>query len=124
VLNAPSVRPRWGTSHSGQGNRPVAQGGTDAQHQFANVPEEAPLELEADEEHDSALIVRRAAELLQHEFEQRTWQAFWQAAMAERTAAEIAAELGMTTNAVYLAKSRVLRRLREELANMLDININ
>jgi RNA polymerase sigma-70 factor (ECF subfamily) len=35
-------------------------------------------------------------------------------------AAEVAAELGITLNAVYLAKSRVLRRLRAELHGLLD----
>ena len=38
----------------------------------------------------------------------------------DRPAADVAAELGISVNSVYLAKSRVLRRLREELAGLLD----
>jgi RNA polymerase sigma-70 factor (ECF subfamily) len=33
---------------------------------------------------------------------------------------EVAAELGLSVNAVYLAKSRVLQRLRTELEGLLD----
>jgi biotin operon repressor len=34
--------------------------------------------------------------------------------------AEVAAELGMTRAAVYMAQSRVLKRLREEAAGLLE----
>jgi RNA polymerase sigma-70 factor (ECF subfamily) len=40
--------------------------------------------------------------------------------VAGRPAADVARELGMTAHAVYLAKARVLRRLREEVAGLLD----
>jgi RNA polymerase sigma-70 factor (ECF subfamily) len=49
-----------------------------------------------------------------------TWQACWEFVVRDRPAAAVAAELGITVNAVYLAKSRVLRRLREELQGLLD----
>ena len=39
----------------------------------------------------------------------------------EAAAVDIAAELGMTPNAVYLAKARVLRRLREEFAGLEEL---
>jgi RNA polymerase sigma-70 factor (ECF subfamily) len=57
---------------------------------------------------------------MQAEFQPVTWQACWQFVLLDRPATEVAAELGITVNAVYLAKSRVLRRLREELAGLLD----
>jgi RNA polymerase sigma-70 factor, ECF subfamily len=53
---------------------------------------------------------------MQAEFQPATWKACWECAAVGRPAAEVAAELGMTVNAVYLATSRVLRRLRQELA--------
>ena len=37
-----------------------------------------------------------------------------------RPVEEVAAELGLTPNAVYVARSRVLKRLRRELAGLLD----
>lgn len=65
-------------------------------------------------------LVGRALELMQAEFQPATWQACWQCVVQGRTAAEVAAELNITVNAVYLAKSRVLRRLHQELDGMLD----
>lgn len=65
-------------------------------------------------------LVRRALDLMQKEFQPTTWRACWEFVVHDRPAAEVAAELGITLNAVYLAKGRVLRRLREELAGLLD----
>ena len=65
-------------------------------------------------------LVGRALELMRSEFQPATWKAFWECVVAERPAAEVARELGLTENAVYLAKGRVLRRLRRELAGLLD----
>jgi RNA polymerase sigma-70 factor (ECF subfamily) len=62
----------------------------------------------------------RALELMQAEFQPTTWRACWEHVVCGREPAEVAKELGITVNAVYLAKSRVLRRLRQELAGMLE----
>lgn len=70
----------------------------------------------AEEEFQRHLAVR-ALELMQVEFQPATWKACWECAAVGRPAAEVAAELGMSVNAVYLATSRVLRRLRQELAD-------
>jgi len=65
-------------------------------------------------------LLRHALELLQAEFEPRTWQAFWKIVVEEKAPADVAAELGMSKGAVYVAKSRVLKRLREEFAGLLE----
>jgi RNA polymerase sigma-70 factor (ECF subfamily) len=65
-------------------------------------------------------LMRRALELMQAEFQPATWKAFWECAISDRSAADVAVELGLSENAVYLAKGRVLRRLREELSGLLD----
>lgn len=65
-------------------------------------------------------LVNRILQLMQTEFEPITWKACWEFVVQARSAKEVAGELGITTNAVYLAKARVLRRLREELAGLLD----
>jgi RNA polymerase sigma-70 factor (ECF subfamily) len=65
-------------------------------------------------------LVARGLELVRGDFEGATWTAWSEYAVAGRPAAEVARELGLSTHAVYLAKARVLRRLREELAGLLD----
>jgi RNA polymerase sigma-70 factor (ECF subfamily) len=65
-------------------------------------------------------LLRRALELMQAEFTPATWKACWEFAAEGRPAAEVAAELGVSENAVYIAKSRVFRRLRQELDGLLD----
>jgi RNA polymerase sigma-70 factor (ECF subfamily) len=62
----------------------------------------------------------RALQLMQAEFQPSTWRACWETVVCDRPAAEVARELGISVNAVYLARSRVLRRLRQELEGMLD----
>jgi RNA polymerase sigma-70 factor (ECF subfamily) len=65
-------------------------------------------------------LARRALELMQAEFTPSTWQACWQTVVEGRSAADVARELGLTENAVYIARCRVLRRLRQELGGLPD----
>jgi len=58
--------------------------------------------------------------VVQAEFEVRTWQAFWQTTVEQQRPADVAAALGMNVGAVYMAKSRVLRRLRAELQGLCE----
>jgi RNA polymerase sigma-70 factor (ECF subfamily) len=65
-------------------------------------------------------LARRALQLMQSEFQPNTWKACWETLVAGRSAGEVAAELGISEAAVYVAKSRVLHRLREELRGLLE----
>jgi RNA polymerase sigma-70 factor (ECF subfamily) len=65
-------------------------------------------------------LVNRALALMQADFQPATWKAFWQQVVVGRPAKEVAAELGLTPGAAYAAKFRVLDRLRQELAGMLE----
>jgi len=65
------------------------------------------------------LLAKRALQMMQSEFETSTWRACWETTVNDRPAAEVAQELGMTVNAVYLAKARVLKRLRDKLDGMI-----
>jgi RNA polymerase sigma-70 factor (ECF subfamily) len=66
------------------------------------------------------LLVRRALELIQRDFKPATWKACWEQVVQGRPAVEVAQELGLSLNAVYVARSRVLRRLREYLDELID----
>lgn len=99
-------------------NNPQPAGGTDAYTRLANMPEQRnDSEESTGADASASILLRRVLETLQGEFEERTWQAFWAAISTGRSAAEIGTELGMTANAVRLAKGRVLRRLREEIGD-------
>jgi RNA polymerase sigma-70 factor (ECF subfamily) len=65
-------------------------------------------------------LTGQALRLMQADFEETTWRACWEMVAAERPAAEVAAELGLTVGAVYAAKFRVMKRLRRDLHGMLD----
>jgi RNA polymerase sigma-70 factor (ECF subfamily) len=67
-----------------------------------------------------ALLYRRALDLMETDLKPQTWQAFWRVVIESRPVAEVAAELNVTTNAVYIAKARVLAKLREEFAGLIE----
>lgn len=73
-----------------------------------------------DEAEHRDFLVRRALQVAKADFEPVTWQACVEYMMKGRPPEEVAAELNISVNAVYLAKSRVLRHLRAELAGLLD----
>jgi RNA polymerase sigma-70 factor (ECF subfamily) len=56
--------------------------------------------------------------LVSSEFEPRSWQAVWRVVVDDQRPADVAAEYGMTPNAIYVAKSRILSRLRDVLADL------
>jgi len=77
------------------------------------------LDRVCDQEHD-AHVARQLLQLLRPEFTESTWLAFRRQVMDEVKPRHVAAELGLTVNAVLIAKSRVLRRFREEIAGLVD----
>ena len=95
---------------------PMEEGGADLLSDVASGNDAAAF-AEADYRRH---VVQQALQLMQSEFQPNTWKACWEYMIVERPAEVVAEELGITVNAVYLAKSRVLSRLRQELAGLLD----
>jgi RNA polymerase sigma-70 factor (ECF subfamily) len=99
--------------------QPRAAGGGVASGQLRDLA--APLTGPDDQEQaEVGQLYRRALELLRSDFGERTWQAFCRTVLDGRSPAALTAELGMTANAIRQAKSRVLRRLKEEVGDLLD----
>ena len=65
-------------------------------------------------------LFRWAAEEVKSEFAPKTWHAFWQTAVEGRPPADVAAELGLSVGAVYIARSRALARLRHRIDQLGD----
>ena len=100
--------------------RPAATGGSEFAQRLAQL-EDPRSELSRlwDHEHDQH-IVRRALELIEAEFTPSTWRAFRRVMIDGAAVEAVAAELGLSANAVFIAKSRVLGRLRREIQGLVD----
>jgi RNA polymerase sigma-70 factor, ECF subfamily len=70
-----------------------------------------------DQEHDRH-VLDHLLEQVRQDFSPATWSAFQRFAIEGVPAAQVAKETGISHNAVLLAKSRVLRRLRQEAAGL------
>jgi RNA polymerase sigma-70 factor (ECF subfamily) len=97
--------------------QPQAPGGSEFHEQLEQLPDTASTAHSETASAETAGIYRRALALIQSEFEEKTWQAFWRVVCENRRPADVAQELQLSLNAVYLAKSRVLRALRETLGD-------
>jgi RNA polymerase sigma-70 factor (ECF subfamily) len=95
-----------------------AQGGSAAQERLRQLAAEESSEPEDADQDDALLVYRRAVDMILSEFSTTTREAFHRVVIERRQAADVAAELGITLNSVYLAKSRILRRIREEFDGM------
>jgi RNA polymerase sigma-70 factor (ECF subfamily) len=114
-----------------------AAGGSDAQRQLAEFPDPRTGRPESNQDTDSSApvgesaiaggaggehigwenlggVLRRAVDAVRARCTVRSWQAFWQVAVDDRKPADVAGDLGMSTNAVYIAVSRILHQLRAE----------
>ncbi len=60
----------------------------------------------------------QAMERVKNEFQPNTWKAFWGTAVDDRSADQVGKELKMSVGAVYVAKSRVISRLRDEITRL------
>jgi RNA polymerase sigma-70 factor (ECF subfamily) len=63
-----------------------------------------------------------AAARVRNEFRDATWKAFWQTSVAGEPAKDVGRALGMTVGAVYVARSRVMARLKQTIEQVEDAN--
>lgn len=120
------------------GNHPGAAGGTDFQMFLASVPAESTdvSQTRIGSESRSSVaedpLLFKALMMIRDEYEPTTWTAFWRMVIENHSAAEIAMDLGWTheddpesvlkgTRRVRQAKHRILKRLKEEFGDVLDL---
>jgi RNA polymerase sigma-70 factor (ECF subfamily) len=116
TITVNALRDHW----RGGKRRPTATGASDFQQLLVQLedPTSGMSQL-WDQEHDRH-VTHRLLELLKGEFEPRTWQAFTLVALDGIPASQAAEQLGISVNAVFIAKSRVLARLRQEAEGLID----
>jgi len=99
---------------------PTAQGGTDAQVRLAEIAEPSASFSATSSPGVGNTLERRAIELVRAGVEERTWQAFWRVAVEGEEVAEVAKSLGISTQAVYDARYRIRRKVRQELDGLIE----
>ena len=99
---------------------PAATGGSTAMSLMQQVIDPFPI---PDEEPTGDLQMRsltaRALVQVQSEFEPRTWQAFWRSVVDGISTDEVAFELQVSAATVRQSRSRILRRLRQQLGDLM-----
>jgi RNA polymerase sigma-70 factor (ECF subfamily) len=99
----------------GRAGRAVGAGGTPAWERLEELADpDSLLSRLWDREHDEH-VAARAMDRVRVDFTETTWAAFAGQVLEGRSAAEVAAELGISRNAALVAKSRVLARVRAEV---------
>ena len=97
-----------------------ARGGSSATAALQQIADpDSALNRQWDEEHDR-YVLQCLLDLVEEEFEPVTLQAFRRLALDGVSGAEAAQELGLSVGAVYMAKSRVLARIRQEAEGLID----
>jgi RNA polymerase sigma-70 factor (ECF subfamily) len=103
-----------------QGADTQAQGGSGATAALQQLTDpDSELNRQWDEEHDR-YVVHCLLDRVEEEFEPLTLQAFRRLALDGVSGTEAAQELGLSVAAVYVAKSRVLARMRQEAEGLID----
>ena len=98
---------------------PRGSGDSAVQEWLEGRPAEDEESAAWDREYQQRLLAY-AAELVRPCFEESTWKAFWQTAVEGAPGKDVARKLGMTIGAVYIARSRVLCRIKEQIHQLLD----
>ena len=96
--------------------RKNAEGGTDALNQLQMIPEDLDSTICA--ANATTPLIREVLRQVEAEFESTTWKAFWLTTIDRAKASDVAVQLGVSADSVYQSKSRVLRRLRQRLAEL------
>lgn len=100
-----------------QRQRQPVGSGAHATVQFLNDVPAQDDEAFWDQEYERQLF-RLAAERIRPGVAESTWQAFWRTGVDGKSGQEVAQSLGLSVAAVYLAKSRVMVKLKEEIARL------
>ena len=100
--------------------RPQARGDSDIEARLAQLDDPASEMSQIWNRQHDRLVVRQLLALAEPYFSPNTWQAFYQVALKGKRADVVAKELEISVNAVFIAKSRVLNRLRQEADGLVE----
>ena len=100
--------------------QPKATGGSDIDQRLTELDDPASqATLIWNREHDHH-VLKQLMEIVAPQFEVKTWEAFLKTTIEGQKANVVAAELRLSLNAVFVAKSRVMSRLRQEADGLIE----
>jgi RNA polymerase sigma-70 factor (ECF subfamily) len=109
------VRNKFRNYLSNKTRKQMTSGGSSIQELLEAQPDRVDaLEEQWDHEYDQR-VFSWAVDRVKGSFTDNTWQAFWQVSVEGKNARDVARDVGISVGAVYIAKSRVLARLKEQI---------
>ena len=98
-------------------HRPIGTGDSNVARMLSQHPENGDAAGEFDVEYRRELFLW-AAQRVREQIAETTWQAFWLSTVEDKSIATVASQLQMSVGSVYIARSRVMARLREEIKQL------
>jgi RNA polymerase sigma-70 factor (ECF subfamily) len=104
----------------------LASGGSEAHRRLEQTPGNPEPQIDLDSASDAAALdderwlIHQATQLIRAEFSQRDWEIFHKNVMLGWSPAEVSQEMQVSKHVVHHTRSRVLRRLREEFAELIE----
>lgn len=96
--------------------RDVASGLPEVQAQLELLPDQESDQwhrvIDTEARHE---IFRWAAERIRNEYAASSWDAFWKTSVENQSVQQVAEELGSSVGAIYTSRSRIMKRLRDEV---------
>ena len=97
-----------------------AAGGSVGAGMLDQISVEDPGDTATSVEAEQKILHESALNMFRDRIKPRDWEAFYRTTVQNQTPKDVAEDLGVSVNVVYLARSRVLKRLREEFQDLLD----
>ena len=89
------------------------EGGSEMLERLNSLPEPEARTVHAFDEDYRDSLFQWAAEQIRSEFREPVWQSFWRTCVLHESVADVAHDLGMTPGYIYVARSRIITRLRQ-----------
>ena len=94
------------------------KGGSVTHRQIQSLPDPILPDDAPSEPSDTVALLHRALDMIRVDFQEKTWNMFWRAAVLGHSTEQISEELDVLPATIRQAKSRVLRRLRQQLGDL------